>query len=197
MFKNDKMIWQRFDSNQNRLCSNNNVSENFANGYSINQYRIHHNGNITQLYEEIEFDTSDHYIEIQFDNEEETNDELLDFKTELELFNKNFLPQHKNCIDESQGMPRDETYSSIEYEKIFPAKNFLPENTEIARNLSYTLKIKDAKELKWGPKPKKSKNIENVNQKQYGLTSTNLKNCVLWEILFVSKKLPMTQILNI
>ena len=56
IFKNDKMIRQHYNPNQNRLCSINNVSENFAYGPSINHYRRHQNHYITPVNEADEFD---------------------------------------------------------------------------------------------------------------------------------------------
>ena len=41
IFKNEKMVKQKYDNHQNRLCSINNISEYFSYGSSINHYRRH------------------------------------------------------------------------------------------------------------------------------------------------------------
>ena len=82
IFKNDKMIRQHYNPNQNKLCSLNNVSGNFAYGPSINHYRGHQNHYIIPVNEEDESDNSDHYTEIRFDDEKESDQEM-DFRKEF------------------------------------------------------------------------------------------------------------------
>ena len=58
IFKNDKMVKQKYDNHQNRLCSINNISEDFSYGSSINHYRRHREHEITPVSEQEEDETS-------------------------------------------------------------------------------------------------------------------------------------------
>ena len=143
------MVRQRYDPNQSSLCSINNVSENFDYGSSINHYRSHHKNKITPVYEEpeVEYDTCNHYTEIRFNDEEQSDKELLDFKTELELFNENPSSQKESYSEQKEDRQEVETDSPIEYGKIFLAKNTISDNTEIAKKSPDPSKVEDGKEL--------------------------------------------------
>ena len=102
--------------------------------------------NITPIYEEVgSIPLITLLNEIGFDDEEEVDDELLNFKTEFDLFIGNSPPQNESCIDENQKMHEDETYSSSEYDNIFLAKHFPPDNTEIAKKPTVYFKGKGCK----------------------------------------------------
>ena len=64
IFKTDKMVKQKYDNHQNRLCSINNILEDFSYGSSINHYRRHREHEITPVSEQEEDEMSDHYTEI-------------------------------------------------------------------------------------------------------------------------------------
>ena len=53
----------------------------------LHQYRYHRKSKLTQVFKEDESDIFDHYTEICFDNEKETDEQQLDFKTKFKLFN--------------------------------------------------------------------------------------------------------------
>ena len=75
VFKNDKMVKQKYDNHQNRLCSINNISEDFSYGSSINHYRRHREQEITPVSEQEQDEMSYHYIEIPSYQEEETSEQ--------------------------------------------------------------------------------------------------------------------------
>ena len=52
------------------------------------------------MYEEVESDTSDQYTGIPFNDEKQSDQKLLDFKTEFELFNENPSPKMKATQNE-------------------------------------------------------------------------------------------------
>ena len=53
----------------------------------LHQYRDHRKSKTTQVFKEDESDTFNHYTEICFENEKETDEQQLDFKTKFILFN--------------------------------------------------------------------------------------------------------------
>ena len=129
------MIRQHYNPNQNGLCSINNVSENFAYCPSINHYRHHENHYITPVNEADESVNSDLYTEIRFDDEEESDQEM-DFRKEFELFNEDSTPQIEHPSEQMEKISEDDSYSPVEYDKIFLAKTTLPDGTGIIKKLS-------------------------------------------------------------
>ena len=83
------MVKQKYDNNQNRLCSINNISEDFSYGSSINHYRRHRKHEITPVSEQEEDETSDHYTENDSYPDEEITEQNFDPISEFELFNEN------------------------------------------------------------------------------------------------------------
>ena len=96
------------------------------------------------MYEEVEFDTSDHYTEIRCNDEEQSDRQLLDFKTKFHLFNENPSSQNESYSEQSEDLQEVETDSPIEYDKIFLAKNTISDNTEIAKKTTDS-KVKEGK----------------------------------------------------
>ena len=140
------MVKQKYDSHQNRLCSINNISEDFSYGSSINHYRRHREHKITPLSEQEDDEMSDHYTEITSYKEEETSEEYFDPISEFELFNENQLPDLN--FDElyiDQNNTTDSEYRfPLEYDKVFLVKNSTCiDKTELAKkNFQKTQKLK-------------------------------------------------------
>ena len=87
------MVKQKYDNNQNRLCSINNISEDFSYGSSINHYRRHRKHEIIPVSEQEEDETSDHYTEIDSYPDEGITEQNFDPISEFELFNENQSPE--------------------------------------------------------------------------------------------------------
>ena len=143
VFKNDKMVKQKYDNHQNRLCSINNISEDFSYGSSINHYRRHREHEITPVSEQEEDEMSDHYTEIPFYK-------YFDPISEFELFNEN-QPSDLNFdelyIDQNNTIDSEYRFPS-EYDEVFLVKNSTCiDKTELAKKFPEKPKIKDAMEL--------------------------------------------------
>ena len=124
IFKNDKMVKQKYDNHQNRLCSKNNTLEDFSYGSSINHYRRHREHEITPVSEQEEDEISDRYTEILSYQEEETSEQYFDPISEFELFSEKHLPDFN--FDElyiDQNNTTDSEYRfPLEYDKVFLVK---------------------------------------------------------------------------
>ena len=139
IFKNDKMVKQKSDNHQNRLCSINNISEDFSYGSSIHHYRRHREHEITHVSEQEEDEMSDHYKEIPSYQEEETSEQYFDPISEFELFNEkqpsdlNFdelYIDHNNTTDSEYRFP-------LEYDKVFLVKSSTCiDKTDLAKKIS-------------------------------------------------------------
>ena len=125
IFKNDKMVKQKYDNNQNRLCSTNNISEDFSYGSSINHHRRHRKHEIPPVSEQEEDETSDHYTEIDSYPDEGITEQNFDPISEFELFNENQSPEldfDKLYIDQTN--TTDSEYRiPLDYDKVFLVKN--------------------------------------------------------------------------
>ena len=150
IFKNDKMVKQKYDNNQNRLCSINNISEDFSYGSSINHYRRQRGHEITPVSEQEEDEKSDHYTEIDSCPDEGITEQNFDPISEFELFNENQSPEldfDKLYIDQTNTTDSDYRFP-LEYDKVFLVKNSTCiDKTELAKKLPENPKIKDAREL--------------------------------------------------
>ena len=145
IFKNDKMIKQKYDNNQNRLCSINNISEDFSYGSSINHYRRHRKHEITPVSEQEEDETSDHYTEIDSYTDERITEQNFDPISEFELFNENQSPEldfDKLYIDQTNTTGSEYRFP-LEYDKVFLVKNSTCiDKTELAKNFPKIQKYK-------------------------------------------------------
>ena len=147
IFKNDKLIKQKYDNNQNRLCSINKFSEDFS---SINHYRRHRKHGITPVSEQEEDETSDHYTEIDSYPDERINEQNVDPISEFELFNENQSPEldfDKLYIDQTNTADSEYRFP-LENNKFFLVKNSTCiDKNELAKKFPDNTKIQDAREL--------------------------------------------------
>ena len=139
VFKNDKMVKQKYDNHQNRLCSINNFSEDFSYGSSNNHYRRHREHEITPVSEQEEDEMSDHYTEIPSYKEKEKSEQYFDPISEFELFNEN-QPSDLNFnelyIDQNNTTDSEYRFP-LEYDKVFLLKNSTCiDKTELAKKIS-------------------------------------------------------------
>ena len=147
IFKNDKLVKQKYENHQNRLCSIYNISADFSYGSSINHCRRHREHEITPVSEKEEDEMSDHYTEIPSYQEEETSEQYFDPILEFELFNEN-QPSELNFddlyIDQNNTTDSDFRFP-LEYNKSFLVKNSTCiDKTELAKKFPENPKIKDA-----------------------------------------------------
>ena len=144
------MVKQKYDNNQNRLCSINNISEDFSYGSSINHYRRHRKHEITPVSEQEEDETSDHYTEIDSYPDEGITVQNFDPISEFELFNENQSPEldfDKLYIDQTNTTDSEYRFP-LEYDKVFLVKNSTCiDKTELAKKFPENTKIQDAREL--------------------------------------------------
>ena len=146
------MVKQKYDNNQNRLCSINNISEDFSYGSSINHYRRHRKHEVTPVSEQEEDEMSDHYTEIDFYPDERITEQNFDPVSEFELFNENQSPElHFDKLYIDQTNTTDSEYRlPLEYDKIFLVKNSTCiDKIEIAlaKKFPENTKLHDAREL--------------------------------------------------
>ena len=156
IFKNDKMVKQKYDNHQNRLCSINNFSEDFSYGSSINHYRRHREHEIAPVSEQGEDEMSDQYTKIPSYQEEETSEQYFDPISEFELFNENqpsdlnfdeLYVDQNNTTDSEYRFPLE--YDNVlKYNKEYDTTNgTCIDKTELAKKFPENPKIKDAGEL--------------------------------------------------
>ena len=144
------MVKQKYDNHQNRLCSINNTSEDFSYVSSINHYRRHREHKITPVSEPEEDETSDHYTETLFHQEEETSEQYFDPTSEFELFNENELPDlnFDGLYIDQNNITDSENRFPLEYDKVFLMKNSTCiDKTELAKEFPENTKIKDARKI--------------------------------------------------
>ena len=144
------MVKQRYNNHQNRLCSINNIFEDFSYGSSINHYRRHREHGKTPVSEQEEDEMSGLYTEIPFYQEQETSKQNFDPISEFELFNDNQPPDlnfDELYIDQNNTTESEYRFP-LEYDKVFVVKNSTCiDKTELAEKFPENKKIKAAREL--------------------------------------------------
>ena len=144
IFKNDKLVKQKYDNHQSRLfCSINYVSEDFFYGSSINHYKRHRENEITPVSEKEDDETSYNYTKILFYQDEEITEQNFDSFSEFELFNENQLPDlnfDRLYIDQTN--TTDSEYRvPLEYDKVFFKKSSTCiDKTDLAKKIIPNLK---------------------------------------------------------
>ena len=88
-FENDKMVMQKHDNHQNRICSKNNFLEDLSYGSSINPYRRHGEHETTPVFEQEEDEMSDYYTKTHSYLEKQITEQKFYPILEFELFSEN------------------------------------------------------------------------------------------------------------